>query len=86
MSHHVFSLIDGLVPRSSGGTGWFILMFLLWGFRPLQLPGYFSKFFIGDLVLCPMDDYEHQLLYLPGTDRGSQETAIRFFKNIKAEK
>ena len=28
-SHHVFSLIGGLVPGSSGGTGWFILSFLV---------------------------------------------------------
>ena len=51
-------------------------MFLLWGFSPLQLPGYFSGSFIGDPVLCPMDDCEHPLLYLPGTVRASQETAI----------
>ena len=51
-------------------------MFLLWGFSPLQLPGYFSGSFIGDLVLHPMDDCEHPLLYLPGTGRASQETAI----------
>ena len=51
-------------------------MFLLWGFRPLQLPGYFSSSFIVDLVLCPMDDCEHPLLYLPGTERAPQDTAI----------
>jgi hypothetical protein len=51
-------------------------MFLLWGFSPLQLPGYFSGSFIGDLVLRPMDDCEHPLLYLPGTGISSQETAI----------
>ena len=51
-------------------------MFLLWGFSPLQLPGYFSGPFIGDLVLCLMDDCEHLLLYLPGTGRASKETAI----------
>ena len=28
------------------------------------------------LVLCPMDDCEHPLLYLPGTVRASQETAL----------
>jgi hypothetical protein len=27
-------------------------------------------------MLCPMDDCEHPLLYLPGTGRASQETAI----------
>ena len=51
-------------------------MFLLWGFRPLQLSGYFSGSFIGDLVLCPMDDCEHPLLYLPDTGKAPQETAI----------
>ena len=51
-------------------------MFLLWGFSPLQLPGYFSGSFIGNLVLCPRDDCEHPLLYLPGTGRALQETAI----------
>jgi hypothetical protein len=54
----------------------FILMFLLWGFSLLQLPGYFSGSFFGDLVLHPMDDCEHPLLYLPGTGRASQESAI----------
>ena len=51
-------------------------MFLLWGIRLLQLPGYFSDSFIRDLVLCPIDDCEHPLLYLPGTGRPSQEAAI----------
>ena len=51
-------------------------MFLLWGFSPLQLTGYFSGSFIGDLMLCPMDDCEHPLLYLPGTGKALQETAI----------
>ena len=51
-------------------------MFLLWSFSPLQLPGYFSGSFIGDLVLRPMDDCEHPLLYLPDTGRASQKTAL----------
>jgi hypothetical protein len=38
--------------------------------------GTFSGSFIGDLVLCPMDDCEHPLLYLPGTGRVPQEIAI----------
>jgi hypothetical protein len=45
-------------------------------FSPLELPGYFSGTFIGDLVLHPMDDCEDPLLYLPGTGRALQETAI----------
>jgi hypothetical protein len=32
--------------------------------------------FIGDTVLSPMDGCEHLLLYLSGTGRGSQGTAI----------
>jgi hypothetical protein len=34
---HVYSLVDGLVPRSSGESGWLILIFFLWGCKPLQL-------------------------------------------------
>ena len=51
-------------------------MFLLWGLSSLQLPGYFSGSFIGDLVLHPMADCEHPLLHLLGTGRALQETAI----------
>lgn len=31
----MYSLVDGLDPGSSGGTGWFILLFLLWCCKPL---------------------------------------------------
>jgi hypothetical protein len=48
-------------------------MFHLWGFNPLQLPGYFSDSFIGDLVLHPIDDCEHPLLYFPA---GSCQQAL----------
>jgi hypothetical protein len=30
-SHHVYSLVSGLVPGSSRGPGWLILLVLLWG-------------------------------------------------------
>jgi hypothetical protein len=33
----------------------------------------------GDLVLCPMNDCKHLLLYLTGTGRGPQETVISGF-------
>jgi hypothetical protein len=59
--------------------GYWLLMFLLWGFSPSQLPGYFSGSFVGDLVLCPMDDCEHPLLFLPTTGRASQETRFISF-------
>ena len=38
---HVYSLVGGLVPGSSGSTRWFILLFHLWGCKPLQRFGYF---------------------------------------------
>jgi hypothetical protein len=40
-SLHVYSLAGGLVPGSSGSTGWFILLFLLWGCKTLELLRYF---------------------------------------------
>jgi hypothetical protein len=40
-SLHVYSFVGGLVPGSSRSTGWFILLFLLWGCKPLQLLGSF---------------------------------------------
>jgi hypothetical protein len=44
--------------------------------NPFSSLGTFSSSFIGDPVLGLMDDCEHPLLYLPGTDRAPQETAI----------
>jgi hypothetical protein len=40
-SLHVYSSVGGLVPGSSGDTGWFLLLFFLWGCKPFQLLGYF---------------------------------------------
>jgi hypothetical protein len=74
--HHVYSLVGTLVPGSSGGTGWFILMFLLWGCKPLSSLCPFSSSYIGDPVLSLMDGCEYPLLYWSGTGRASQETAI----------
>ena len=36
-SLHVYSLVGGVIPRSSRGTDWFIFLFLLWGCKLLQL-------------------------------------------------
>jgi hypothetical protein len=44
--------------------------------NPFSSLGFFSSSFIGDPVLHPMDNCEHLLLYLSGTGRASQETAI----------
>ena len=34
---HVYSLVGCLVPGSSGGSGWLILLFFLWCCKPLLL-------------------------------------------------
>ena len=72
----VYSVVDGIVPGSSGHTDWFILMFLLWGWKSVQLLGPFSSSSIGDPVLSPVDSCEPTLLYFSGMGRASQETAI----------
>jgi hypothetical protein len=37
LCYHMYSYVDGLVPGSSWGSGWLILLFFLWGCNPLQL-------------------------------------------------
>jgi hypothetical protein len=44
--------------------------------NPFSSLGTFSSSFIGGPVFHPMDGSEHPLLYLSGTGRDSQETAI----------
>ena len=70
----MYSWVSGLVPGSSGITGWFILLFLIWSCKPLQLLGPGSS--IEDLVLCPVNGCEPPLLCLSGIGRVSQETVI----------
>ena len=72
----MYYLVGGLVPGSSGVTGWFILLFLLWSCQLLQLLVSFLSSSIGDPVLSPMDGHVHSPLYLSGTGRVSQGTAI----------
>jgi hypothetical protein len=35
-SLHVYAFIGGLVPESSGGSGWLILFFFLWSCKPQE--------------------------------------------------
>jgi hypothetical protein len=49
---------------------------------PFSSLGTFSSFSIGGPVFHPIDDCEHQLLYLPGTGIASQETAISEFPSF----
>ena len=53
-----------------------MFLFLLQECKRLHLLGTFSSSFIGDPVLSPMVGYEHSPLYLSGSGRASQETAI----------
>jgi hypothetical protein len=71
----VFTLVGGLVPGSSGGTG----CAFYGAANPFSSLGTFSRSFIEDPVLSPMDGCEHPLLYLSGTGRASQETATTGF-------
>jgi hypothetical protein len=40
-SLHVYSLVGVLVPGSSAGNGLLILLFFLWGCKPLKLLQFF---------------------------------------------
>jgi hypothetical protein len=74
--HHVYSLVGGLVSGRSGGTGWFILLFLYGTANPFSSFSPFSTSSIGDLVFSPDVGCKHPPLYLSGSGRASQETAI----------
>jgi hypothetical protein len=76
-SLHVYSLVGGLVPGSSGGRV-LVGSYCCSSYGAANPFGSFSPFtssFIGDPVLCPMDGCEHPVLYLSVTRRASQETA-----------
>ena len=71
-SLHVYFLVVGLVPGSSGATGWSYCCYSYGAANPFRSLGPFS----GDSVHSPMVVWEHPPLYLSGTDKASQETAI----------
>ena len=76
----MYSLVGDLVPGGLGYLLFLLLVHIVVLPMELQTPfsslGTFSSSFIGDHVLSPMDGCEHPLLYLSGTGRASQETAI----------
>ena len=67
-SLHVYSLVEGLVPGSSEGSGWLILTFILWGCNP------FSSFSPSPNSSIGVPTHPH--LYWTVSDRASQETAV----------
>jgi hypothetical protein len=75
-SLHVYFLVDGL---SSGVSGWLILLFFLLVANPFSSFSPFSNSSIGDPVLSPMVGCKHPPLYLSGSGRASQETAVSGF-------
>ena len=75
-SLHVYSLVGGLVPGSSGGLIGSYCCSSSEAANPFTSLGPFSSYFIEYPVLSPMVGCEHPPLYLSGTGRASQETAI----------
>jgi hypothetical protein len=78
-SLHMYSLVGGLVPRSSGvGVGgWMVDIVLPMGLQTPSAPSVFSlNSFIWDPVLSPMVGCQQPRLYLSGSVRASQETAL----------
>ena len=72
----MYSVVGGLVPGSSGVL---VNSYCCSSYGTADLLSSLSPFsssFIRDPVLSPMDGCEHPLLYLSGTGKASQETAI----------
>ena len=68
-----------LVVQSLGSLGVLVSSYCCSSYRianPFSSLGTFYSSFIGNPMLNPMDGCEHQHLYLSGTGRASQETAI----------
>jgi hypothetical protein len=61
---------------SSGGYSLVHMVVPPIGLQTPLAPCIFSSSFIGGPEFHPIDDCEHPLLYLPGTVKASQETAI----------
>jgi hypothetical protein len=76
---HVFSLVGGLVPGRSGVLVSLYCCSSYGGCNPLSSEGPFSSASITYTVFTPMVAWEHPPLYLSGTGRVSQKTAISSF-------
>ena len=59
----VYSLVGGLIPWSSEGSGWLILFFFLWDFKPLTSFSSVSNSTTGDHALKAMDGCQNPALY-----------------------
>ena len=73
---HVYALIGGLVPGSSGvRSGWLILLYFYGFANPFGSYSPCPNFSIGFPMLSPMFGCTHPYLYLPGSGRASQGIA-----------
>jgi hypothetical protein len=75
-SIYVYSLVSGLVPGNYEGSDLFILLCSYRVANPFSSFSPFSNSSIGDPVLSPMVGCLHLPLYLSGSGRASQQTAI----------
>jgi hypothetical protein len=75
MPDKAIHVVGGLVPGSSGDVHWLILLFFLWGCKPLLLLQSPNSS-IGIPVLSVMVGCKHLHLYWSGSATSSQETAI----------
>jgi hypothetical protein len=75
-SLHMYPLVVSLVPGSSGGSGWLILLLFLWVPSTFSSFSPFSNSSTGDSVLSMMVGCKHRHLYLSSSGRASQETPI----------
>jgi hypothetical protein len=75
-SLHVLSLVGGLVPGISGEFGWWYCCSSYGVANPFSYFSPFSNFSIVDPVLNLMVGCKHLPLYLSGSGRASQKTAI----------
>jgi hypothetical protein len=76
VSLHVYSLVGGLVSQSSS---WLILLSSYRAANPFSSSSPFSNSSIGDPVISSMVGFENRLLYMSGSGRASQKTAISGF-------
>ena len=75
-SVHVYSLVGGIVPGSSGDTVGSYCCSSYGAATPFSSFGTLSSSSIGEPTLSSMFGCEHPPLYLSGIGRASQETAI----------
>jgi len=69
---HVYSLVGDLVPWTSGCFGWLILLFFLWGCKPLWFLQSFHWLLHWGPMLSPMVGCEHSHLYWSDSGKNSQ--------------